>query len=72
MTMANYLQTRKMRQTQKLGAFTWLVFSFLFLVFFTVYFGIPKITDQQKRQRLVNSSSSLNVLQLNNKVNKKR
>jgi len=28
--MANYLQARKMRQTQKLGAFTWLVFSFSF------------------------------------------
>ena len=71
--MANYLQARKMRQTQKLGAFTWLVFSFSFsgLFFYSLFFRIPKITDQQKRQRLVNSSSSSsNVLQLNNEINK--
>ena len=42
---------------------------FFLLLIFTVYRRITKITDQQKRQRLVNSSSSSNVLQLNNKIN---
>merc|ERR1711973_342727 len=44
-------------------------FSVSRLFIYTVYRRITKITDQQKRQRLVNSSSSSNVLQLNNKIN---